>query len=233
MRNPLILVTLPLGIVAILTGGQAGALPDPSQVCDQAAHRAARTAGVPLDILLAIARVETGRDQGRGLQPWPWTVNVGGDGSFYDDAALALAQAAQVLDGGTENFDVGCFQLNYRWHGGAFPSLEAMFDPEANALYAANFLLTLYQSTGSWAQAIGQYHSQSGELAESYLSKVDALLGGGLAMEPGGSQLANHDPDLPLLRENNFPLLLAGASGQGGSLVPQTPSRGSLFAAAN
>lgn len=233
MRNPLILLALPLGIVVLLGAGQAGALPDPAQLCDRAANRAARTAGVPLDILLAVARVETGRDLGRGLQPWPWTVNVGGDGTFYDDAGLALAQAVQVLEAGTENFDVGCFQLNYRWHGGAFPSLEAMFDPDTNALYAANFLLTLYQSTGSWAQAIGQYHSQTGELAETYLSKVDALLGGGLAMEPGAPQLASDDPDLPFLRENNFPLLLAGASGQGGSLVPQTPSRGSLFAAAN
>ena len=233
MRNPLILLTLPLGIVVMQAAGQAGALPDPAQLCDQAAHRAARTAGVPLDILLAIARVETGRDQGRGLQPWPWTVNVGGDGAFYDDAALALSQAAQVLDAGTENFDVGCFQLNYRWHGGAFHSLEAMFDPETNALYAANFLLTLYQSTGSWAQAIGQYHSQSGDLAEPYLARVDALLGGGLALDTDAPQLAGDDPDLPFLRENNFPLLLAGASGRGGSLVPRTSSRGSLFAAAN
>ena len=231
MRNPLILMILPLwGLVA---AGQAQALPDPALLCDQATHRAARTAGVPLDILLAIARVETGRDQGRGLQPWPWTVNVGGDGAFYDDAALALAQASQVLDTGTQNFDVGCFQLNYRWHGGAFPSLEAMFDPETNALYAANFLLTLYKSTGSWAQAIGQYHSQSGELAGPYLAKVDALLGGGLAQDQVDLQLAGDDPDLPFLRENNFPLLLAGASGQGGSLVPRTSSRGSLFAAAN
>ena len=231
MRNPLILKILPhWGLVA---AGQAQALPDPALLCDQATHRAARTAGVPLDILLAIARVETGRDQGRGLQPWPWTVNVGGDGAFYDDAALALAQASQVLDAGTENFDVGCFQLNYRWHGGAFPSLEAMFDPETNALYAANFLLKLYQSTGSWAQAIGQYHSQSGELAAPYLANVDALLGGGLAQDQVDLQLAGDDPDLPFLRENNFPLLLAGASGQGGSLVPRTSSRGSLFAAAN
>ena len=30
---------------------------------------------------------------------------------------------------GRTSFDVGCFQINYFWHGRNFPSLESMFDP--------------------------------------------------------------------------------------------------------
>ncbi len=230
MRQIPMVLALPLTLAA----AHSDAMQDQAQLCDLAAHRAARIAGVPLDILLAISRVETGRDLGNGLSPWPWTINVAGDGAFFDDAQAAIAQTTQLVDAGTENFDVGCFQLNYHWHGGAFQSLDAMFDPDTNALYAANFLATLYQSSGNWPQAIGAYHSQTEERAVNYLSKIDAVLGGGLV---GNVALAGRADDADVaaqvLRENNFPLLLAGASGTGGSIVPQTTSRGSLFVSGN
>lgn len=225
----LIALLVPLALWAPI----GGAVQDQAGLCDQAADRAARMSGVPLDILMAISRIETGRDTGGGLQPWPWTINVAGEGAFFDDAQSALDHAAAVLDAGSENFDLGCFQLNFRWHGGAFSTLDQMIDPQTNALYAANFLAELYQTTGSWPQAVGQYHSQTGELAEAYLAKVDALLGGGLVpVGAAQSQLADDTPP-PVFRENTFPLLIAGASGQGGSIVPQTSSRGSLFASNN
>ena len=56
-------------------------------------------------------------------------------------------------------------QINYRWHGHAFPSLEAMFDPEWTATYAAQFLRTLYEERGDWSAAAGAYHSLTPELA--------------------------------------------------------------------
>jgi hypothetical protein len=230
LENPMQTSALTLAFSLCLAALEARAVQDPALLCDQAADLAARMVGVPLDILRAISRVETGRDTGGGLTPWPWTMNVAGDGAFFDSADQALSRAEQIVAGGQENFDVGCFQLNYRWHGGAFPSLEAMFDPETNALYAANFLLTLYQSTGSWAEAIGEYHSQTNDLAQIYLAKVDGLLGGGLALPTGEPVLAAAEPDL---RENNFPLLRLGGRGSGGSLVPHGDSRGSLFASGN
>ena len=225
---------VPSFVILTVLSNPAGAVQDPAQLCDQATNRAARMAGVPLDILLAISRVETGRDLGQGLAPWPWTINVAGEGAYFDDLSLAVVEATQIRDAGAENFDVGCFQLNYRWHGGAFPSLEAMFDPDTNALYAANFLLTLYESSGNWPQAVGAYHSRSQDRADGYLARVDALLGGGLATAPGQSDLRLAEAaTTEILRENNFPLLRSGATGQGGSLVPTTLSRGSLFAANN
>lgn len=220
-----LLIALPLTCLP----GPALALPDAAQLCDHAADRAARKTGVPLDILRAIARVESGRNTGQGFAPWPWSINIGGDGTFFDSASDAVERAEMALTGAAENFDVGCFQLNYRWHGGAFADLPTMFDPEANALYAANFLLTLYQSSGSWAQAIGAYHSQTEGLAQIYLAKVDGLLGGGLATAADAQPAAQQD----FVRVNSFPLLLAGGVGQGGSIVPRTASRGSLFAAGN
>lgn len=195
-------------------------------LCDQAAHRAARMVGVPLDILLAITRAETGRDQGEGLHPWPWTLNQGGEGAWFDTSDAAMAQAQEFLDTGEENLDIGCFQLNVRWHGAAFASLEEMFDPDRNALYAAGFLSDLYRESGSWTQAVQDYHSRTPEFADRYLARIEGLLDGDLA--PGD------DPALAAvaqLRVNNFPLLQGGAAGAAGSLVPRTGSRGALFGA--
>lgn len=209
----------------------AGAISDPATLCDQAAHRAARLEGVPLDILLAITRAETGRSDGQVVQPWPWAINVEGQGSWFETPQEALSEAQTVLDAGKGNFDVGCFQLNYRWHGAAFVSLEAMFDPEDNADYAARYLAQLYARTGSWAQAVADYHSKTDALAEVYLARVEALLGGGLTVDgrqdPGQALPA----EVIALRENLFPLLQPGDAGAMGSLVPQTRSRGALFAA--
>lgn len=209
----------------------AGAISDPAALCDQAAHRAARLEGVPLDILLAITRAETGRSDGQVVQPWPWAINVEGQGSWFETPQEALSEAQTVLDAGKGNFDVGCFQLNYRWHGAAFVSLEAMFDPEDNADYAARYLAQLYARTGSWAQAVADYHSKTDALAEVYLARVEALLGGGLTVDgrqdPGQALPA----EVIALRENLFPLLQPGDAGAMGSLVPQTRSRGALFAA--
>lgn len=192
----------------------------PAQLCDQAAAVAAKATGVPIDILLAISRVESGRKTDGGLSPWPWTINADGAGSFYETEAEAVAAAEAHLTDGTGTFDIGCFQLNIRWHGQAFSTFEDMFDPEKNAEYAARFLISLYEESGTWAGAVQAYHSRTPELAQAYLDRVKAVL-----ETPGATEL----PVIPLVRQNNFPLLQAGAQGGFGSVVPMTQARGPLI----
>lgn len=139
--------------------------------CDQAADRASRATGVPVDVLRAVTRVETGRKKDGEVQPWPWAVNVSGDGYWFEDEDAALAFAFRQHKNGIRNFDVGCFQINYRWHGEAFVSIEDMFDPEANALYAAHFLSELYGEFGEWEGAAGAYHSRTKEFADRYKAR--------------------------------------------------------------
>lgn len=217
--------TLALISVMTLLAGAAQAA-GMAALCDQAAHRAARMSGVPLDILLAITRAETGRDHGQGVQPWPWTLNQGGDGDWFDTPAEAMARAKEILETGEDNLDIGCFQLNVRWHGEGFVSLAEMFDPDRNALYAAGFLGDLYRESGSWTQAVQDYHSRTPEFAERYLARINGLLDGNLSPieEPALAAVA-------ALRVNNFPLLQAGEAGTAGSIVPRTGSRGALFGA--
>lgn len=180
---------------------------DPSVLCADAARSAARAAGVPLEVLLAISLVETGRD----ARPWPWTVNVGGEGRWFDSAREAEAHAQSMLGQGLTNVDLGCFQLNIRWHSKGFASLSDMLSPLPNATYAAEFLAGHYARTGDWAAAAAAYHSMTPEHAERYRARFETVLAA-LGPSPGEA------PDVAP-RENRFPLLRSGSVGANGSLV--------------
>lgn len=200
------------------------AAPEPSRQCDHAAAMAAERSGVPIDILLAITRVETGRGAPE-LSPWPWTINADGTGTWYATKDEAVAAATDHLTNGTGTFDVGCFQLNIRWHGENFAELADMFDPAKNANYAATFLLDLYQESGDWSQAVSAYHSRTEGIAAAYLTKVKAVLNGPAS---DADAAARDEPEL-VERENLFPLLQAGDQGSAGSLVPAQLTRGPLI----
>jgi hypothetical protein len=188
---------------------QSHAVSDPTALCNEAAAKAAKETGVPYEVLLAITIVETGRND----QPWPWTVNFGGDGRWYDSAAEAARSVDLAVRDGATNVDLGCFQLNYRWHASAFSSLDDMLDPEQNANYAAEFLSQHYAKTGDWTLAAAAYHSSTPEFAEAYKSKFEATFD---RLASGTQPVAEPVVD----RQNRFPLLVAGSPGLKGSLFP-------------
>lgn len=214
--------TFALSAPGILWALDAGAL------CDRAAVQAARDTGVPLETLLALTRTETGRGRPGATRPWPWAVNRGGQGAWFATRADAAEAVAQALEGGETNIDIGCFQLNYRWHGDAFATVDAMFDPLPNARYAARFLLSLYSETGDWRSAAGAFHSRRPAEAAAYLDRFDSVLAGLSEITPDAGLATLHAAQ----RINAFPLLTAGAPGVPGSLVPLARSRPGLLASA-
>lgn len=146
--------------------------------CEALAARAAAERGLPEGLLPSIARVESGRGQGRlGRRAWPWTLNQGGKGMYFDTRAEALDYLRAAVARGVRNIDVGCMQINYRWHGAQFESLEAMMDPDANTRYAARFLGELQARHGSWEAATGYYHSLTPARARHYRGLVARVLG--------------------------------------------------------
>ncbi|UWR22363.1 transglycosylase SLT domain-containing protein [Sulfitobacter sp. S190] len=194
-------------------------------ICDLAAQRVAAETTVPLDVLRTITRTETGRTRNSELQPWPWTVNMEGKGTWHSNRAEATAYAKMHLDRGARSFDVGCFQINYRWHGNAFRSIEEMFDPEENTRYAAAFLQDLYREFGNWTAAAGAYHSRTKQFADKYISRFSQIR-------------ENLDaPALPPViaaRTNTYPFFQAAPRNSSlGSLVPLGASGRSLFAPQN
>ncbi|UOA28812.1 transglycosylase SLT domain-containing protein [Pseudosulfitobacter sp. DSM 107133] len=195
-------------------GSSAGA--NTQTICDDAAAKVAAESEVPLPVLRAITRVETGRTRNGITVPWPWTVNMEGVGKWFETEDAARAYVFKRFKSGARSFDVGCFQINYKWHGHAFASIEEMFDPLANTRYAAQFLSALHLELGSWSKAAGAYHSRTKEFADKYVKRFDSV----------HAVLASQAPPLQSIHAGNdetngFPLLVqTGQAARLGSLVP-------------
>lgn len=199
------LVPLVIGVSFTLGVTATASVSDQMWMCDSAAEKASQESDVPLAILKAISRTETGRLKGSEVVPWPWTVNMEGKGVWFETRDAALAFAYRNYNRGARSFDVGCFQINYRWHHEAFASIEEMFEPDRNAAYAARFLSRLYQELGSWDDAVGAYHSRTPEYAAKYkkaysVHYAEITAGSG----PVARSLVRR---AGRTRSNNFPLL--------------------------
>ena len=127
---------------------------------------------IPDNMLLSIGIQEAGRRGAEGLTVWPWTVNAAGEGAFFRTREEALAWVRAKRRAGITSIDVGCMQVNQKWHGDGFASLEQAFDPAVNVDYAARFLRDLYRETGDWWQAAGRYHSATEEHRAIYLTAL-------------------------------------------------------------
>lgn len=182
----LLIYAVAVAVTAPASARAAKFNPEIADMCDRAAVRVANTSGVPLDVLRTISRVETGRAAASGLQPWPWTVNMEGTGRWFSTLDEARSYVFLHFKRGARSFDVGCFQINYKWHGEAFRSIDDMFDPLLNAQYAAEFLTTLYREFGNWPDAAGAYHSRTPKFADKYSARFDRIRAG----LSGGSELA-------------------------------------------
>ena len=150
---------------AVTTSGAA-----PS--CERLAAEAAERHGLPPGLMQAVALTETGRTVAGDYRAWPWAINVAGQGHYPASRAEALAMARDLKAQGARFFDLGCMQINYRWHGQAFDSLEHMLDPGTNTDYAARYLAQLRDREGSWDAAIRRYHSGDRDRGEAYLERV-------------------------------------------------------------
>lgn len=212
--------------VAGLASPVAGDTGDEAALCVRAIDMAAAQTGVPADLLHAIARVESGR---RG-KPWPWAINLDGTGVWHDSRATLEAHVLHLQAMGETSFDIGCFQINTRWHGANFDSLAAIADPDANALYAARFLRRLHAEFDTWEGATGAYHSRTPARAASYLARVE-----GQRARPAVPTRPPSPPELVAVARapaaarvaTAYPLLHA-AGGQGaapGSTVPIMAAR--------
>lgn len=203
---------------------------DPGQQCRIAIRAAERGSGIPVQLMAAIGRIESGRRGADGtVNPWPWSINAEGTDYVYETKEAVIAAVLALQAKGVRSIDVGCMQVNLMHHAQAFASLDQAFDPVENARYAAQFLVQLKNQTGDWQKATAAYHSATPELGEPYQRKVMAVWpeeqrrgqeseGSGLAgtlgvpLRPvargGGYMLSNHSASARVLP-------MAGATGRG------------------
>lgn len=145
---------------------------DDPGACVRAILAAQARHGIPNNILLGIGLQEAGTRRGGHLTVWPWAVNAEGTGRLLDNRSQAISWARAQMGNGVRSIDVGCMQINLRWHPEAFASLEEGFDPDRNADYAARFLRDLYDQSGNWTLAAGSYHSFTPKKRDKYLSSL-------------------------------------------------------------
>lgn len=143
--------------------------------CLRALQGAEQKSEIPRNYLTALGFTEAGKrlDNG-GLTVWPWTVNVEGKGFWFATRNKAIAFVKAQQDQGVRSIDVGCMQINLRWHPDAFRTLEDAFNPASNVAYAVDFLTRLRSESNSWSGAIGKYHSRDAKLARAYTERVMA-----------------------------------------------------------
>jgi len=110
---------------------------------------------VPVGILYAVGLAETGRKG--SLQPN--AMNIDGKAVFPASRADALRAFADAKSSGAKLIDVGCMQINERYHGGQFAGITAMFDPHRNVDYAARFLVDLKKQHMTWSMAVARSHA--------------------------------------------------------------------------
>jgi len=146
-----------------------------SRLCDESIEIVAASSFVPREVLYKIARLESGRHMDGRHVSWPWSLNNGGKGYFLKDSATALSTLSSLRAKGKTNIDVGCMQLNIRWHADFFDSLQQMMNPLDNVRYAARYLEQLYKETGSWEKAVKFYHSRNAKFNTVYYAKYKKM----------------------------------------------------------
>lgn len=149
----------------------------PERQCLRYLQSYERSMQIPQGLLTAISFVEAGRAVGPNntLTAWPWTINVNGAGRYFETKEEAVAETRKILDSGQRSVDVGCMQINLRYHPNAFRTVEDAFDPALNIAYGAQFLNSLHQLQGSWAKAVERYHSSEDGRREEYRERVLAF----------------------------------------------------------
>lgn len=144
-------------------------------MCLDHIQRIERQEGIPRNLLLAMARVESGRwdKDSQDYRAWPWTVNVAGKAHYLRSRTDAVDLVTRYIKEGVTNIDVGCMQLNVNHHLPKFSSVTEMLDPAKNVRYAAKFLRHLKVTEKKpWSEAVGNYHSRTQIHHSRYKAKV-------------------------------------------------------------
>lgn len=168
-------VTL-LFLVTLLSGFPAHAdrKLEGAHLCTKYFPKAERYHNIPTHWLAAIASTESGRYHKKLnlMLPWPWTINVNGKGYYFNSKGEAIDKIEEYRAKGVTNIDVGCMQVNLRYHGHAFANIHQALEPKYNVAYAARFLRENFDELRSWKNATSAYHSRKPKRGRDYFHKV-------------------------------------------------------------
>ncbi|WP_429509539.1 transglycosylase SLT domain-containing protein [Pseudomonas sp. BT76 TE3572] len=149
-------------------------LAHPIQAPPPAYGIAARQAGVPSEVLFAVALQESGVTLRGQRLPWPWTLNIAGAAHYFanrTEACLTLVQALKQLP--ATRIDAGLAQINLGYQKRFYRHPCELLIPHNNLAIAGKILREQYRTGEDWLEAVGRYHRPAGgSLAASYRRRV-------------------------------------------------------------
>ncbi|MBT4879465.1 MAG: transglycosylase SLT domain-containing protein [Alphaproteobacteria bacterium] len=128
--------------------------------------------GIPAQLLLSIGIAESGKYTKGKVVVWPWTIGTKKAGYYLSSKDEAIKKVKALQAQGVKSIDVGCMQINLKYHPTAFQNLDEAFDPKSNVAYAASFLTDLHTDLKSWKMAVAHYHSSIRKHHEKYRNRV-------------------------------------------------------------
>ena len=142
--------------------------------CEDESRRLEIQENIPRLLLTAITFTETGRrgPKGRQIMSWPWTLHAQGKSLHFNSKTDAANAVRSLMARGVKSIDVGCMQINLKYHPHAFTSVEEALDPAANLAYGVAFLKRLKSRHKGWPSAIQHYHSGNRAVNNRYRKKV-------------------------------------------------------------
>lgn len=99
-------------------------------------------------------------------------IGIPGHSWFPSDRRQAGGLVGALVARGYASIDVGCLQVNLRWHPLAFHTLDEAFDPTRNADYAARYLRSLAETYGDWWIAVQRYNTARPDIGRAYAALV-------------------------------------------------------------
>lgn len=131
--------------------------------------------GIPVHLFYAVALAESGKTiQSIGLRrPWPWTLNIAGQGVFFATRWQAWQALDASLRSGETSVDIGVMQVNWHFHQHRLGNSWLALEPQHNLTVAANILKDCYRKRHNWWASVGCYHAPSNQKrAERYRARV-------------------------------------------------------------
>jgi len=133
--------------------------------------------GLPPALLYAVALTESGQSslsEGQ-FRPWPWALNIDGEGHYFPSRQMAWQALEVVLTETKAPVDIGLMQISWRYHRLALGSSWQALDPYHNLRVAAGILRDCSVAYTNWIKSAGCYHAPNDPVrADHYSQRVKA-----------------------------------------------------------
>lgn len=148
-----IALAIGLAAAAIPAGATAQTM---GEACQSLISTAEQRYNIPTGLLMAIALTESGDKTGG---PNPHAMNIAGMTYIAPNIENMAGVIQRGYNTGQTSIDVGCMQVNLKYHAHNFRSPYELLNSRVNVDYGARYLASLANDTKSWRDAVMTYHN--------------------------------------------------------------------------